>query len=90
VDSQGAIQGQNCLTAQYTRSVRDAYCDAEHYLEVDYFPDVNHFEVPGAAARVTGGTTYSGSPLDAFVRGAMTGTLGTKCSVDPDATSANR
>ena len=90
VDNQGAVQGANCLTAQYTHSVHEAYCDDRHYLEVDYFPGVNHFQVPGAAARPANGTTYAGSPLEAFVQGAIGGTLGSKCSVDPDATSADR
>lgn len=90
VDSAGAVQGVNCLTAQYAQSVRSAYCDGVDYLEVDYFPDINHMQIPGAAARAIGGTTYTGSPLDAFIQGAMTGSLGPKCSVDPDATSAAR
>mgnify|MGYP006268234515 CR=1 FL=1 len=90
VDTTGAVQGANCLTAQYTHSVHESYCDGGHYLNVQYYPGVGHMDIPGAAARVVGGTTYAGSQLQQFVDGAMSGTLGTRCTVDPDATSAAR
>lgn len=87
VDSSGAVQGANCLTAQYVQSIRDSYCDGRDYLEVDYFPGVSHLGVPAAAATRPGGSGYTGSPLDTFVQGAMTGSLLPTCNIDADATS---
>lgn len=90
VDSSGAVQGRNCLSAQYIHALHDTYCDGAHYLDAEYYPDISHMEIPSAAARVPGGTTYTGSQLQQFVSGAIGGTLGTRCTVDPDATSADR
>lgn len=87
VDSEGAVQGANCLTDQYFHSLKDSYCDGTGHLEVDYFPGDSHFDVPGSAAANPATGSYTGSPLDTFVHGAMTGTLAPMCSVDPDATS---
>lgn len=87
VDDSGPVQGANCLTAQYTRSIADEYCDGTNYLEVDYFPGVSHLGVPAAAATNRSTNAFAGSPLDRFVQGAISGTLGSKCSVDADARS---
>lgn len=87
VDGAGPVQGANCLTAQYAQSIRGDYCDGVDYLEIDYFPGVGHLAVPGAAATNPSGSGYRGSPLDRFVQGAMTGSLGPRCSVDADATT---
>lgn len=87
VDDSGAVQATNCLTAQYTRSIADEYCDGDDYLEVDYFPGVSHLGVPAAAATNRATNAFAGSPLDRFVTGAISGTLAPRCSVDADARS---
>lgn len=78
------VRGTNCLTDQLFHSYEDDYCDGTGYLNVDYFADVDHFEVPAAASTNPANGTYNGSPLDIFVRGAMKGSLSPKCSIDPD------
>ncbi|MGI9197221.1 MAG: lipase family protein [Candidatus Nanopelagicales bacterium] len=87
VDDKGTVQGSHCLTDQFFHSMKDAYCDGSGHLQVDYFPDVTHLGVPNSAATnpVTG--TYTGSPLDLFISGAMKGKLPAMCSADPDATT---
>ena len=84
VDPSGAVQGTNCLTAQYAQSVRRAYCGGEGSLAVQYFPGVGHLQVPGAVASMPGGDSYAGSPLDDFVQGAIAHTLEPGCDTDPN------
>lgn len=80
----GMVRGTNCLTDQLFHSYEGSYCDGTGYLDVDYFANVDHFQVPAAASTNPANGTYNGSPLDVFVRGAMKGNLSPKCSIDPD------
>lgn len=84
VADNGKVRGTNCLTDQLFHSYERDYCDGSGYLNVDYFANVDHFQVPGAAASNPANGTFSGSPLDVFMRGAVKGSLAPKCSIDPD------
>lgn len=86
VDNNNPVNASNCLTAQYYNSVDDTYCAADAYLNAQYFANVNHMQVPGAAATNPSNGNYQGSPLDQFITGAMNGTMPDLCNV---ATSKN-
>lgn len=81
VDGANPVNPPNCLTAQYYNSIDDAYCASTSYLKAQYFADVNHMQVPAAAASNPGNGKYQGSELDTFITGAMNGTLPAKCNV---------
>lgn len=85
VDTAGKVSGTNCLTDQFFHSLEPFYCNGTGYLEVDYFPGVDHFGVPAAIATNPSTQTFTGSALDTFVSGAMKGNLKPMCSADPDA-----
>lgn len=84
VDDSGPVSGTNCLTDQFFHSVEPFYCKGTGYLDADYFPGVDHFGVPAAIATNPSNSSYNGSALDVFVRGAMQGNLAPKCSADPN------
>ena len=85
VDGIGAVQATNCLTEQLFQSFKGSYCDGTGYLKVDYFPLKTHLNIPNAAATKAGTSSYSGSPVDLFVSGAIEGTLTPLCRVNPKA-----
>jgi pimeloyl-ACP methyl ester carboxylesterase len=82
VDTQGQVQGANCLSDQLYHSYEKEYCDGSGYLYADYYPGASHLSLPGAVASNSPSKTYNGSPLDRFVRGAMTGSLSPQCHAD--------
>mgnify|MGYP003337812566 CR=1 FL=1 len=84
VDTQGQVQGANCLTDQFFHSLKPGYCDGSGYLNAAYFPGVSHLGIPAAIATKPNTTTYNGSPLDLFMHGAMKGNLAPGCSADLD------
>ena len=80
VDDSGKVNDGNCLSAQFYQSMANRYCDGDGALQADYFADVTHFTAPGAAAVNPKTLAYSGSPLDEFVDGALSGSLPRTCS----------
>lgn len=82
VDTQGQVQGANCLSDQLYHSYEKEYCDGSGYLYADYYPGASHLSLPGAVASNSPSGTYNGSPLDTFVRGAMKGSLRPQCHAD--------
>lgn len=81
VDAIGTVAQRNCLTAQFSASLKASYCPRAQSLDVDYFAGIDHLQVPAAAAtnRETG--AYAGSPVDLFMTGAIAGSLPRTCTV---------
>ena len=84
VDESGPVSGTNCLTDQFFHSLEPSYCNGTGYLNAKYFPNIDHFGIPAAIATNPATSSYNGSPLDNFVRGAMKGSLKPMCSADPN------
>jgi Secretory lipase len=82
VDTEGEVQGANCLSDQLYHSYEQEYCDGSGYLYADYYPGASHLSLPGEVASNSPSGTYTGSPLDTFVRGAMKGSLSPRCHAD--------
>ena len=82
VDTEGQVQGANCLSDQLYHSYEEEYCDGSGYLYADFYPGASHLSLPGAVASNSPSGTYTGSPLDTFVRGAMKGSLSPQCHAD--------
>lgn len=80
VDSEGAVEPRNCLTAQFYDSLASAYCGGNGYLHADYMIGVGHGGIywPSFTNRETGGW-YFGSPFETFVSGALAKTLPKTC-----------
>jgi hypothetical protein len=83
VDSAGAVEPRNCLTAQFYESLAPAYCGGKGYLHADYMIGVGHGGIygPSFTNRETG-AWYFGSPFETFVSGALANTLPKTCGTN--------